>query len=483
MERKIWIGIGVLAAVLLILSLFIFLYRPAPTREQLLKKFEEFEGKSQEMKEMGYDVTKAEEFAKEAKNFFEDGDYKKANELLKEAFKALEKAKIYIPEEVKEEARVKLSQVKVAALYERVTDGIYYLNRSIDDVIAILKEIKTDFIFRGWWRWYPIPESPYEKSDFFTQDEIEEATKKGYTYWHLQQAMNKIKETNMIFCGAIPAQRLNVKERNPLTGEKFTYEEVEEMALDPSKWGLDMSKEELQSKLQKLLGFRKNEYFPDITNPKYQELLLSWAEKQIDCGVDAIWIDMLFSQAMILERLTGDPSHYAVRESYEAASRIIDKIHMYGYKNHRKYIYVGTWWTFVKLPYAPPSVDFVTVSPTSDEIASMKMDEERWRRIANDIRSKMGAEIPIFVFIDWGTSSSPMAVFSQKLSSENQSELLRTMNSFFSKEDMLFVYPIHGGFLGQDAKILAFKKYRIYDALAPEFQTYDTIKELAFSNA
>ncbi|HEX59407.1 MAG TPA: hypothetical protein ENF26_04585, partial [Methanomicrobia archaeon] len=27
-----------------------------------------------------------------------------------------------------------LSEVRVAVLYERVTDGIYYLNRSVDDV-------------------------------------------------------------------------------------------------------------------------------------------------------------------------------------------------------------------------------------------------------------------------------------------------------------------------------------------------------------
>ena len=100
MERKIWIGIGVLAVVLLILSFFIFLYRPAPTREQLLKKFEEFEGKSQEMKEMGYNVTEAEELARIAREFFNKKDYRRAEEILNKAFDALEKAKVYISEEI-----------------------------------------------------------------------------------------------------------------------------------------------------------------------------------------------------------------------------------------------------------------------------------------------------------------------------------------------------------------------------------------------
>ena len=32
-------------------------------------------------------------------------------------------------------------------------------------------------------------------------------------------------------------------------------------------------------------------YFPGITNPEFQELRLSWAKKQIDCGADGVWID------------------------------------------------------------------------------------------------------------------------------------------------------------------------------------------------
>ncbi|HDN83440.1 MAG TPA: hypothetical protein ENG50_03655, partial [Candidatus Altiarchaeales archaeon] len=50
------------------------------------------------------------------------------------------KPTVPVKEQLEEEAKKKLSQVKVAILYQRVTDGVYYLNRSVDDVINILKE-------------------------------------------------------------------------------------------------------------------------------------------------------------------------------------------------------------------------------------------------------------------------------------------------------------------------------------------------------
>ena len=43
-------------------------------------------------------------------------------------------------------------------------------------------------------------------------------------------------------------------------------------------------------------------YFPDITNQEFQRVFLFWVGKQIMCGVDSIWIDMLFIQTRIMER-------------------------------------------------------------------------------------------------------------------------------------------------------------------------------------
>ena len=41
------------------------------------------------------------------------------------------------------------------------------------------------------------------------------------------------------------------------------------------------------------------------------------------------------------------------------------------------------------------------------------------------------------------------------------------------------MYPIHGGWMGNNATILAFDSFKVYDALAPEFNTYGTIVELS----
>jgi len=482
MERKIWIGIGVLVVVLLILSFFIFLYRPAPTREQLLKKFEEFERKSQEMKEMGYNFTEAEGFAKRAWQAFNRKDYIQAEEFLRKAFESLEKARkiLVIPEEVKEASREKLRNIRVAVVYESVTDYRAF-NRSLNDVVQHLKSVNADFVFRGFWVWGPCAERcsdlPEEVLNIYEERGFD-CERQGYYYAHLRDVISSIKGEmpDIIFCSGIPAQRTNFIEIDPITNKIYEKDEVEEMALDPSKLGMTTSKEELQRRLQNTM-IGAGGYFPDITNPEFQKLLLDKAKKQIDAGADAIWIDMLFSQARILAKLTGDPYHPAVRESYEASSKIIDEIHRYGYEKYRRYIYVGTWWTFLELPYSTPDVDFITVSPLPEEVERMSLNDSRLEDIIK--KAKNLKSVTILAFIDWGTEHSPMVVFSQKLEPEKQKEFLVKANQFFASKGIVFAYPLHGGFMGKSAKKLSFNKWNIYDSLAPEFQIFETVKELS----
>ena len=373
-----------------------------------------------------------------------------------------------------EEAREKLSQVKVAILYEKITDGIYCKSpyRSLDGMIALLKETKTDFIFRGWWRWSPCPESPETAPSPLYYE-------RGYTYQQLEETLAQIKSElpDIIFCGAIPAQRINFEERNPITGKTYEKDETWDMALDPAKWGITkVSKKDLQEYFQEH-GTGKNGYYPDITNPEFQKLLLSWAEKQIDCGADAIWIDGLYGQARILRGITKNSNHPAVKESYEAASKIIDKIHNYGYSKG-KYIYVGTWWSFGEFPYPPPKVDFVTMTPSVEEVISMRLNDSRWDREIKEIRDELG-DIPVFVFIDWAdTTDTPLGKFSQALTPEEQKEFLKIADKFFQERGINFIYPLHGGYMGEKATITSFDNQRIYDSIAPEFDTYKTIVEL-----
>lgn len=72
-----------------------------------------------------------------------------------------------------------------------------------------------------------------------------------------------------------------------------------------------------------------------------------------------------------------------------------------------------------------------------------------------------------------------MGVFSQYLSKEEQREFIEKADIFFAKKGINFIYPLHGGYMGQDAKILSYGISRVYNSLAPEFQTYETIKNLA----
>ncbi|RLG71235.1 MAG: hypothetical protein DRO11_04895 [Methanobacteriota archaeon] len=293
------------------------------------------------------------------------------------------------------------------------------------------------------------------------------------------------------------------KERNPVTLETFNRDQTWDMALDPEKWGIPISKEELQARIgrrERMLepGEISNpketlwSFFPDITNPTYQELLISWAKKQIDAGADAIWFDMLFGTVNVLRRLLEEQGyteeeifgHPAVKESYKATLKVIDAIHEYGYKKYGKRIYLGTWWVPAEMPYEPPDLDWVQISPTGKEILTLKLDEAEWDRKIELIRKKFGDDILIAVYISWAhTTMSPLGNFSQKLTPEKQREFIKLIDEFCQRKGMNYVYPLHGGFMGLDAEILSFGKFKIYDSLAPEFQTYETIKELAQKKA
>jgi len=173
----------------------------------------------------------------------------------------------------------------------------------------------------------------------------------------------------------------------------------------------------------------------------------------------------------------------ASKESYEASSKMIDEIHAYGYSKHRKYIYVGTWESVVSFPYAPPKLDFVTQNIMSKEVKSMNFNNNRWDNTINDVKTKLG-DIPIFAVLDWSSGTETgLGVFSQTLTPQQQKDFLKTADDFLTMKGVIFLYPIHGGNMGKGAKVLSFGQFQIYDALAPEFQTYETIKELANKKA
>lgn len=367
-----------------------------------------------------------------------------------------------------------LSNVKVAIVYERLNDA--RPKRTIEDQLKILKETNPDMIFRASWRWNILPNSCSEVEPSLEKTCIDS----GYSFDQMKNTIGDIKKQNpnIIIVGSIPAQKINEKEVNEITGETIDDAQTSQMALDPAKWGItSTTKDEIQKGLQK--KYVASGRYPDISNPKYQELFLSWAKRQIDSGMDAIWIDLLFTQADTMRGITKDVNHPAVRDSYMGASHIIDEIHKYG-ESKGKHIYVGTWSYdgFSKYPYAPPKLDFVTESPTQKEVLYKKFDDAAWNIRKANIEAKLG-NIPIFIFIDWADDNGQLAIFSQKLSKEQQRDVLKMADDFFESKGMKFIYPVHGGSTGHSATALTYGKYTWYDSLAPEFETYDTIKQLA----
>ena len=134
---------------------------------------------------------------------------------------------------------IPLGKVKIALLYERIGDG-KWIDRSVEDEIEIFKETNTDFIFRAFWRWFPIPEKCEDLAD---EEKRELCELKGYSYSHFKEAILKIKSEipDVIICGAVGAQFLREIDRNPITGEIFDKKETQSMRLNPSKWGINKS--------------------------------------------------------------------------------------------------------------------------------------------------------------------------------------------------------------------------------------------------
>ena len=220
------------------------------------------------------------------------------------------------------ESKEKLLSTKVVCWYQTITDYKAF-NRTLDDVITHLKETNTDFIFRAFWKYKVIPETCSE----LPLNQRKRCEKAGYSYENFKKSINEIKKEipSIIISAGIPTERIDVNEYNPITGKRYIKEELWRMALNSAKWNIKnpktgklITKEQFQFNRGKLLGFfpsnwnspsdydwqKAYAFYPDITNPEFQELQLSWAKKMIDSGADAIWIDMLFVQARIFYELT-----------------------------------------------------------------------------------------------------------------------------------------------------------------------------------
>ncbi len=380
----------------------------------------------------------------------------------------------------------------VAVVYERVADKMQNdIERNITNETELLSSIRTDIIFRGWWHERMTMDNCTQLS---IPSQRRQCDASSMTYEYLINSTSAIKEKlpGSIFIGAVPAQQLYNLTYDPGTHQFVQYPDTWNMALDPAKLGIaGITKEQFQCDYARNRTWlnetfdcaqynpaNATAYFPDITNESFRSLLLNLSEKQIDSGADGIWFDGLLWQAKYMAAIAGDVNHTSVNASYSASLKIIESVH-----NYKQGVYAGSWADGMKLPYPPLGIDFTTVTPSRKEVMNQTFDEISWNWTISSVREKMG-DIPIIAFIDWSdTSETPLGAFSQNMSKENQSSFLRVADAFFQKKGVIFAYPMHGGFLGKDAQVLSFGTYPFYDALAPESDTYGTIRDLSLAKA
>ncbi len=391
-----------------------------------------------------------------------------------------------------------MAKVKVGILYENVTDGPA-LKRSYEDTQAIVRDTHADFVFRGFWKLAPVAESPDRVPSSVSnlaREEGRDAGKSGKDYQSLKTWIERLKWQNprLIFCGALSAAHLPRVEIDALTGKVFMGDETWGLALDPQKWAIVFNgkippKEKFQAGLSKNDADdydRRNAtaYFPDLTNPDFQFLFESWAKKQIDMGADALWIDGLFFQTKLFLDKTKDIRHPAVVETYKAVAKIVGDLRKYA-RDKGKSVIIGAPGQddaeMAKL--SPPlDLDFVTVSPSRADVEARQLDVQKWLYKLATI-NKVHNNVSIFAYIDWESSESSLAVFSQKLGADDRKNMLRSFDKTFAQMGVNFIYPVRGGFMGERPKKRSFGNSSTFDSLAPQFDTFETIKILAEEKA
>ena len=376
-----------------------------------------------------------------------------------------------------------------AILYVNLNDRIPE-NRTLIDAVKIVADLNPDFIWMGfeYGAVLSLPESEetaykqYLKAGYppkVAERLAAEAKKRGYHYKSLRDQITKLKKVlpHVDFNGAIHPQYVYYHMWNDITLKPYSNDEIESMVLDLSKWGLPYDKRRTQEMFRKFIGYG---FYSDLTNEEFQRLILSRVKRFADCGVDSIWYDMLFAQALLIYRyVTKDAKHKAVTESFEAAVELIYKTKKYVDK-------VGTWSGFLFLkhinPNLPsPEIDFITENPQPNEVRNLRFNKNFWIALKR-LRDKFIPSATVMVTPDWGPGCGHMMnVFSQELTPQQQCQFMRIWKDFCDKMGFVPVFPVHGGNLGEKGKCLkkmSYGKYNKYDALAPEFNTYDCIKSL-----
>lgn len=129
--------------------------------------------------------------------------------------------------------------------------------------------------------------------------------------------------------------------------------------------------------------FVKNNLSPfwgDPTNRDWQNLAFHIAQKLIDGGADAIWIDMYLKPSTNVialwcseEEGSIENCNYSkalederVKEIVNAQKKFVEKIREYGMRKYGKYIFVGSWGVLGKIKAPQQSILLKGLVPRYD---------------------------------------------------------------------------------------------------------------------
>lgn len=381
-----------------------------------------------------------------------------------------------------------------------VSKVIYYWNlqsppEGLNKSITILKDLQPQMIWYSYWiTGFPIPPDSRKAYSIALSCGLSETKAKEFSKWvemnhytlqDLKKQVNVAKSLNIIYCPAILGYtnfRIDFN-YDPCTFKCLSKNEIKSMLLNFGKWGIINPKtrkpytlEETQELFYERGLPRHNGVF-DLSSTEFKKYMHDKFLVLKKVGINTVWLDLYFQLPLNLARGFGFNSKM-VKDLYNGACDIVDDAKGLGFT-------VGTWYQALEFPYSRvPNLDFVTASPSTEEVESINIDYSRWDKIASIVKSKCPRCELIIIFDFANRDNPPLPVFSQKLTPEQQSEFLVKLHNLADYIEKKYgiktavAYPVHGPGLGRNPTKLAWGKYDIYDALAPEFDTYFTIKSL-----
>ncbi len=367
--------------------------------------------------------------------------------------------------------------------------AIYYWNlhsppEGLEGAVRTIEELDARFIWYAHWMvGFPMPPDLEQAKEIATKCGLNGKEAEKFVNWCRAEfyTLEFVKEqTNAVrgrtYCPTILGYTNFRRDFNfdPITFEPIAGDEIESMLLDLGKWDItnpDTGKPFTIEETQKLFwdsGLPRHNGIPDYSDPKVVKHYIRRAKAFKKAGAQAVWFDLFFQLPLNLKkRLNLDFDHPMIKDLYDGCSKIINGAKLMG-------LTVGTWFHCFEFPYKRPNLDFVTASPTTEEVLSLTIDYERWNRLSDLVN---GTDL-LIIFDFANRDDLPLPVFSQKLSPQQQCEFLLKLHDLVSEIDApaTVAYPIHGPGLGEHPKRLAWNEFKLYDAKA--FGTYKTILSL-----